>query len=414
MGFLILQRQPYITDTAVHAPPTTGPYAYSPPYGSFMPGQVGFPAAGATYIDPVFRTTIRRLTANDPTAVDGNGTSDIYGKNGWWNADSTYFITQIDGALMVAVNTTTGAHKPLTNPGGATRPDMTCSPVDPDVVYYYTGATLKQQSIASGTVTTVKTFGATLGELGGSVDIIDDSGRYFVVNLGSPSFRIWDSQTDTLFTGAVTDSIANSGYVGIAPDASYLIVVDSGIQTRHAINTISQTLTVSGTVFHTGTGSHGAIPLCSDGILYFVRVNNDSNPAILERIAVATGTVTTFYTFPSDAYATAQPNHLSRVARGALRDWVFCSSDMESVPADSFAGTDPVATWGKMQSEIFMINILTGDLRRLAHTRSRQAEVYYYQPRVCASWDGSKVAWASNMGYESSPAGYADIWSLST
>src|SRR6266571_5163874 len=35
---------------------------------------------------------------------------------------------------------------------------------------------------------------------------------------------------------------------------------------------------------------------------------------------------------------------------------------------------------------------------------------YYYQPRVSANWDGTKVAWASNYGYDAGTIGYSDIY----
>lgn len=59
-----------------------------------------------------------------------------------------------------------------------------------------------------------------------------------------------------------------------------------------------------------------------------------------------------------------------------------------------------------------MMNVLTGEVRRLAHHRSRGlSSSYFAQPRVSATWDGRIVAWASNFGYDDT--GYADIYALS-
>ena len=49
---------PGLTDTATHLPPSSGLYAYN----SFKPGTTGFPTLGQTYVDPVFGSTIRRIT----------------------------------------------------------------------------------------------------------------------------------------------------------------------------------------------------------------------------------------------------------------------------------------------------------------------------------------------------------------
>ncbi|HUF92412.1 MAG TPA: Ig-like domain-containing protein, partial [Candidatus Limnocylindria bacterium] len=61
---------------------------------------------------------------------------------------------------------------------------------------------------------------------------------------------------------------------------------------------------------------------------------------------------------------------------------------------------------------IVMANVLTGEVRRLAHHRSRgiSGGSYYYQPRVSAGWDGTRVAWASNFGYNGS--NYGDIYAI--
>jgi hypothetical protein len=43
------------------------------------------------------------------------------------------------------------------------------------------------------------------------------------------------------------------------------------------------------------------------------------------------------------------------------------------------------------------VNALTGEVRRLAHHRSRGiGQSYYYQPRISASWGGQYVEWPSN------------------
>jgi hypothetical protein len=73
--------------------------------------------------------------------------------------------------------------------------------------------------------------------------------------------------------------------------------------------------------------------------------------------------------------------------------------------------TDGVSGWRPYKQEIVMANVLTGELRRLAHHRSRGlGGSYFYQPRVSVSWDGARVAWASNFGYEGPD--YADIYAI--
>ena len=404
----------FVTDGGVHAPPTTGAYAYSPPYGTFNPGQTGFPVIGAAYKDPVFGTTIRRLTNTQFAMCQ----SDLYPKNGWWNADASYLVYSLADGSMAAMSATGGGAKQLTNPGGTTRPDAYCSPILPDVFRYSTGTTIKEQSISTGTITTLKDFGVALGACGGSANLVDLNDRYMIVNLGSPSFQVWDKQTDTLFSGAVTLAI-DSGYVAMAPDASCLIHVNGVNKRRFAIDLSAKTLATTSNTFHARGGDHGSVIEATDGNVYFIRCDNDQITypnAVMLRINVATGVETVFYTIPNPDYWTAQPNHIGNVSRGPLQNWIVCSSDLEGGPtyaSDAFDGAAPVASWGAMQNEVYMLNVLTGARRRLAHTRNRDANLYYrYQPRACPSWSGERVAFDSNMGVKSNPVGYADCYSI--
>lgn len=426
-GFLIgggrtaLAAFSFITDTAVRPPPTSGPYAYSPPYGSFLPGQAGFPGVGGSYVDPVFGTTIRRLSGNALTNTSFDS-ADIYVKNGWFNADGTYFVNTFQDGTVGAINTSTGAIQPLTNAGGAARSDASCSPVNPDVFYYFAGTSLKKQLISTGAVSTVKTFTGTLGALGGSTDWIDNSGQYMLLNFGggftaggTPSFRVWDSVNDILFTGTIADD-PGGGWAGISPGGDYVVLIIGANKYSYAINKTAHTIATTGYLFYTGGGDHSDLMLASDGNTYLVRVNNDSTPSFVERINVATGVVTNAYTFPSDAYYTATPEYTSCVSKGPWQDWAYMCTDIEAGPTvstDNFNVTNPVGSWNRLQNEVFRINVLTGVLQRLCHTRNREtASIYNYYPRLCASWDGSRIAWASNMGFKSSPLGYIDIWSM--
>src|SRR5881396_3141299 len=115
-------------------------FPYSPP-GTWMPGQPGFPLAGQSYVDPVFGTTIRRLTNNFPS----QSYSDIYGTNGWWNADGTRWYHRRPSGWVI-LDTTTGAVVRSGVPSGPLG-FIQFDPVNPDVYYYTNGANLRQYSI---------------------------------------------------------------------------------------------------------------------------------------------------------------------------------------------------------------------------------------------------------------------------
>ncbi|HUF94005.1 MAG TPA: hypothetical protein VMR23_16635, partial [Candidatus Limnocylindria bacterium] len=88
----------YVADSATPAPPTSGAYAYYSTFGTFGPDRTGFPAKGQTFVDPVFGSTVRRLT----NEVGTTSQSDIYAKNGFWNADGTrMFHNTPEGATII-------------------------------------------------------------------------------------------------------------------------------------------------------------------------------------------------------------------------------------------------------------------------------------------------------------------------
>lgn len=132
------------TDGGSHPPPTSGPYAYYPTSGAFGPGQSGFPAVGGTFVDPVFGSTIRRLTNELPQY----SFSEIYAKNGFTNADNTLLYHRSPAGRTI-LNTATGQDVRSNVPGNF---DSSFAPDDPDVWYWFNwGDTrLNKYSVATG------------------------------------------------------------------------------------------------------------------------------------------------------------------------------------------------------------------------------------------------------------------------
>jgi hypothetical protein len=413
-------------DTGAHAPPAGGPYAYSPP-GSWLPGTAGFPALGSSYVDPVFGTTLRRITDEPPR----QSSSDIYASNGWWNADSTLFV-QNTGATTgfgrVAINVETGAFVQTNVPDGTAQVLHSFDPVDPDVWHYYQNAELRQFSITRGTDTPVTSFPAEVEKLGGSVDWIDRSGRYFLVAYNA-KLHVWDRMTPTLYTGEI-DFPAGAGWAGISPDGKYVITairnqnIPSTVDfTSYEINHTTTSLPATGIMFWNLCGDHGDLVTASDGKTYLVTFE------CYDEGAVYRVDVTIPHTGPAESdrqkqridnvmlFDTDWPEtsgHFSCVSSGPNKDWCFLS--IESAD-DTFASQ---GTWRPYKQEIIAVQVVPPfAVRRLAHHRSRSIDCpsctnggYSHQPRVSASWDGRRIAFASNFGHDASPDEYADIYVL--
>lgn len=392
-----------LTDGGMHAPPSSGPYAYE----TFTPAAAGFPSRGASFVDPIFGSTITRLTSE----AGAHSWSDIYSKNGNFNATSTLMAHNTPSGRQF-INPATGAVVRSNVPGND---NASFDPVDPDVWWWYAfgSSTLNRYSVSSGTSVIVRTFGQPIGNNGGSIDWIDRTGRYMVLHLGN-TWRLYDVKADVLYANPIADTFGNNpGYTGITPDGAYIITTNNGNPNAHRswkVDHAARAVSTTGVVFWTLCGDHGDFVSASNGKSYWVVFECDSIAAVY---AVDVSLAQTHANKAKQLAENRQlfkvswhdSGHMSRVSRGPLQDWVFVS--LES--GDDVFG--PIPPWRPYMQEILMANAITGEVRRLAHHRSRSTFVdYYYQPRVSASWDGSVVAWASNFG--AAVGGYADIYAL--
>ncbi len=411
-----------ITDSVSHLPPTSGPYAYS----TFKPGTPGFPALGQTYVDPVFGSTIRRISNLYPR----NAPSGIYEKNGWWNADSTLFANVAEDRIDV-IDASNGVVFRSDIPSGDEPFDASFDPVNPSVWYYYSDASLLQFNIQTGVSSTVKTFPAALESLGGSVDWLDRTGRYFLVNYGK-RIHVWDKQTDTIYAGSIDVTTLgidandlNDGWVGITPSGDYVVLSTKPNHYSFAINHVARSLSSSGVLFWTLCGDHGDLISATNGKDYFItsechdisavmRVDitlvqtGDTQEGINKQIADNVMLLDTGWNGGADHYSCA--------TKGPNQDWCYISMDWID---DTFTDKGP---WEPYKQEIIMVDVVAPyTVQRLAHHRSRELNClpcdsggYFFQPKPSASWDGLRVAWASNQGYDSRPAEYSDLYVLET
>jgi len=114
-----------LTDDGLsHPPPGTGLLAYN----TFVPSL----AQGASYMDPVFGTTVLRVTSDH--SVD-----DIYARNMWWSADETRFLHRNKNGTgfadyLAVIDMASGAVTHNGIPIGSIPGDEGFDPVDPNAV----------------------------------------------------------------------------------------------------------------------------------------------------------------------------------------------------------------------------------------------------------------------------------------
>ncbi|MEK7761133.1 MAG: WD40 repeat domain-containing protein [Nitrospirota bacterium] len=417
-------------DGSVQAPLPllTGAYGYN----SFIPGSVGFPAVGGIYVDPILKGTIRRLT----DTVGFPNQEDIYGHH-WANANgslafsrtSTFNIISTTTGAEVYTNQPLGLNHPLL---GTVAPDIAWDAIDPNRYYFYQGANLTCRNLVEQR-NVVKTFPAPLEPNGGSLNTQDRSGRYFTVRYGG-SNKVWDSQTDRIYSGSVTPLNLN-GWVAITPDGNYLVTA-AGLNNEHysyAIDHMNHSIGSTPVNFWTLCGDHGTLVSAANGKNYFITFDCNNFPGIYrvditldqnlnqpfktEADQIAVNQLLLPLTFNSATTASTNDGHLSAVSKeGPNQNWVFFDSEtfLKTFPDgyDDFNSDPATSNWQPYEQEIIAMNVVTLDVRRYAHHRSRGlSSSYYAQPRISCSWDGSIILWTSNYNI-SSPTGYADMYGM--
>jgi hypothetical protein len=408
---------------SIQVPPAIGPLGYN----SFIPGLVGFPIVGGTYTDPIFGGTVRRLT----DTVGFPNQEDIYGHH-WANANGSFaFTRQLDnvGLHFKIINTTTGAEVYTNQPLGSSQFDIAWDATDPNRYYYYEGANLTCRNLVEQR-NVVKTFPSPLERNGGSLNTQDRSGRYFTVRYGG-SNKVWDSQTDTIYSGSVTPLNLN-GWVAITPDGKYLVTAAGPNQEHYsyAIDHMNHSISPTPVNFWTACQTdHGALVSATNGKNYFITFDCNNTAGIyrvditldqtgkteLEQI-VANQLLLPTVSTPVNT----NQGHLSAVSKeGPNQDWVFF--DSETLGGDDFSSAPifvPLLPWQPYEQEIVAMNVTTLEVRRYAHHRSRNIfSDYHAQPRISCSWDGSIILWTSNYNTPlAHPIGpqndYADMYGM--
>jgi hypothetical protein len=393
----------YITDALAHPPPMSGAFGYN----TFKPGASGFPAVGGTYVDPVFGATVRRLT----NEVGSQSDSEIYSRNGFFNADGTLMHHRTPSGHAI-IDTATGAV--VRKPPVMFNDQSSFDPVDPDAWWSFdksgSSPVLTKYSVSRPAQTTTKTLPGNLGQNGGSVDWIDRSGRYMVLSVGGAT-RVYDVQGGALYAGAIPGSYGGGGgWFGISPDGNYVITstpqTSSTPPLSHSwwIDHATKAVRTTPVLFWTLGGGHADIVSASNGKTYFVGWDSHTTSdvyAVDVSLPQTHANVTQQLAQNKKLVVVgwSDQGHFSRVSRGALQDWCFASIE-----------SGESAVWRPYQQEILMMNVLTQEVRRLAHHRSRITSSYVSQPRVGAAWDGRVVCWTSNFGAGGS--GYADLYAL--
>jgi hypothetical protein len=383
----------YVTDNTVRTAPN---------YLTFQP-----PAAGGAYADPVFGTSIKRISsARTTTNADAGGLLQYiageYSSMTPFNADNSKLLLQhqsyyglYDGAgnfirnLPMEINTSSEPRWSRSNP---------------NVVYYLRANALKQYDASTGVISTVRAFTEYSAVSGrGESDICFD-GNHFVLVGDNRYVFVYDIGAGT--KGAAFDT-GGRGFdsVYITPNDNVTITwLQAGSSRYNGIELFDRNMVFQRQLAR--AGGHMDVGRDSTGAEVLVWTNsNDPAPVCdngIVRIRLSDGQQTCLLTLDLSLAV-----HISATDNSG---WVF---------VETYAPADPTATsgWRAYTNEVLQIKLDGTETRRLAHHRSRPLNSYNYMPRVSASRDGSRIVYTSNyslqtiLGY---PTEYSDVYLIET
>jgi hypothetical protein len=381
----------YLIDTIVRVPPN---------YYTFQP-----PARGESYTDPVFGTTIKRISDARHTAhAEGAGyltfITNEYSTMNPFNRDNSRLILQHHSYFALYDGAGTFLRDLPFEVHASSQPRWSRS--DPSVLYYINGNSLKKMNVETRAITVIHTF-SEYGEINGHGESdISMDGDHFVFSGDRREVFVYQISTDT--KGPVLDTAGHAfDALYITPDNNVTVTYYETNTTRFSgVELYDRNMVFQRQLAH--ASGHQDFTRDTDGTEVLLWINSGDPwplancPNGIEKIRLRDGHKTCVVTFEW-----GQAVHVSGTDNTG---WFILET---YVPADP----SPTSGWGRYANEILQIRIDGSEVRRLLHHRSRPFDSYWYTPRPAVSRDGSRMVFASNYGLQAQlgyPSEYIDTY----
>lgn len=349
------------------------------------PAPPALPAAGGTFVDPTFGTTIMRVTDQN----DGQSNFNYYSYWPTFNLDDTKFFIACDNSPMLYRFDPNGfriiSKGPLFDqvlPGGGymSTEDAEWSGTNANILYGYYGLKLWAFDVSARTYTLIKDFTGLVpnGSLGQMSRSLDDNVFAFTVrdtSYAPTGYMVWQRDQNRIVRNV---SLSNFDEVELDKTGRYLVVkaLFGGGVDFQSIDL--QTGSVQGLTDPAPDYSPGH----SDNGRNIVVGYDDWNNQYTVRSLATPHQYQRVISFGNDW---SQSNHLSML--GDNEGWCLISNFT--------SGTAPV---GPFRQEVFQASTDgTQSVRRLAHHHSVYRD-YWDTPRADISRSGRFVAFTSNWG----------------
>jgi len=362
------------------------------------------PAKGVSFIDPVFKTKVIRIT--DAKAEGRQGVVPEYSKRQAWNSDESLMLLRTgNGDTLLYDGNNYKYKKTLSEVGGE---DVFWHPTNPVIIYYNPDNTLYRYNVTTGENKKLYTFSDydfanTRGEGNLSAD-----GNYYAV-----CGQIYDSVAQEVFykdlvvlqinTGKIISrhslpsGIVDFDWVSISPGGGYVVVdySDTGTGRYHGLEVYDRNLNF---LWQKPLGAgHSDLGFDGNGneVLVITIYDPDKNVNILKKYLLSDGTETTLLEL--SAYFDM---HIS-MRNETSHEWCYVSTF-------DFIGrlTDSASDWLPFEDEVFALKLDgSGSVRRIAHHHSRRYSpetpdsdnsVYFAEPHATISRRANRILFGSN------------------
>jgi len=374
-----------------------------PPEYSTLPP----PVAGGTYVDPVFETTIKRLT-------DSTASARIvpeYSQSSSFNLDDTYIVLRHGEGGGYHLYDANGKHlRGLPLPR-----EPRWSRINPHWLYGHNGRQIRRLDVSTGqSVNIGPSFPDGISFGNGQGDLSDDD-RIAIVR-GERYVSIFDLANSTQLAEVDVAGL-NSGfdYATVAKDGTSFIIGfftpgsgrGRGVEQFSADGNFMAQLT-------NGQSPHGAMGRDLNGSPVFFFTNSSTSPQ--QPPGCDSGIVkVTLDGAARRACLLELPWGMGRHMSGHGSDgWVYVSTYQPGARPEPAAASDLNATdddnWHVYTNEILRIRADGSLVQRLAHHRSR-ANSYWLEPHANISISGRMLVYGSDF-QQQEHNGYADTYLL--
>ncbi|MBI4750295.1 MAG: hypothetical protein HY774_17585 [Acidobacteria bacterium] len=379
--------------------------------------EISKPLVGVQLTDPVFGTTIQRLT--DARAAGVDGIFPEYSRRQAWNADETLLLLRTgDGETLLYEGRTYQFLKRL-DVGGE---DVFWHPTNPLLLYYNPDNALHSYHVFTGEDVLLHTFADyDFANTRGEGNLSND-GRYYALvgqkyNQQTGEVRFQDLilfdliLSQVVKTLALPENLPDFDWVSISPGGNFIVVDYASEETGPFRGVEVYDLEFQRLWQKPLSSGHSDLGLDAAGeeVLVIGVYDPEPNRNYIKKYRLSGGQETVLLDMEWSFY-----NHIS--CRNEARfDWCLVSTyDGEGRLEDS------ASSWLPFEDELLLVKLDgSGEVRRLAHHHSRRfspqtpdsdTSVYFAEPHATISRRGDRVLFGSNWRQDISQASSVDAF----